>query len=159
MPRVVLKRATANVVRSKPVTVEYPREWIRPCLASEMVGQVPTGACWVREIKFDGNRTQIHLREGRAVLYSRNGHDCEPAERLSRPPCSFLRVRPSRCGSFGRGSTWNADPLGNCELAHLFAAAASIPIERRAESMGLCRNVVAYSLVRRGSDFPCRGET
>jgi bifunctional non-homologous end joining protein LigD len=39
------------------------------------VGQVPTGSRWPREIKFDGYRTQIHLREGRAVLYSRNGHD------------------------------------------------------------------------------------
>src|SRR5215207_4034824 len=75
MSGVVLKRTAAPVVRSKPVVLEYPREWLRPCLASEMAGQVPTGERWVREIKFDGYRTQLHLREGRPVLYSRNGFD------------------------------------------------------------------------------------
>jgi bifunctional non-homologous end joining protein LigD len=28
-----------------------------------------------REIKFDGCRTHMHLRDGRAILYSRNGHN------------------------------------------------------------------------------------
>src|SRR5437879_3773232 len=75
MSRVTLKRSAAAPVRAKPLPLEYPREWIKPCLASETVGQVPTGAQWVREIKFDGYRTQLHLRKGKAVLYSRNGND------------------------------------------------------------------------------------
>lgn len=75
MARVALKRTVTPTVRSKPLALYYPREWIRPCLASEMFGQVPTGSRWVREIKFDGYRTQIHLRGDDAVLYSRNGHD------------------------------------------------------------------------------------
>src|SRR3954470_2975379 len=74
MSRVALKRSLA-APRAKPLALEYPRGWIKPCLASEMVGQVPIGAQWVREIKFDGYRTQLHLREGTAVLYSRNGNN------------------------------------------------------------------------------------
>jgi bifunctional non-homologous end joining protein LigD len=58
----------------KTLALEYPREWITPCLASE-TGKIPTGARWIHEIKFDGYRTQLHLRPDRPVVYSRNGHD------------------------------------------------------------------------------------
>lgn len=35
----------------------------------------PTGPEWLHEIKHDGWRAQLHLREGNAVIYSRNGTD------------------------------------------------------------------------------------
>src|SRR4051812_27590124 len=74
MPRIALKRTRVPALRSKPVAPNYPREWLTPCLASE-TGKIPTGARWVHEIKFDGYRTQLHLRPDRTVVYSRNGHD------------------------------------------------------------------------------------
>jgi bifunctional non-homologous end joining protein LigD len=39
------------------------------------MAQPPSGSRWVHEIKFDGYRTQLHLRPDRPVAYSRNGHD------------------------------------------------------------------------------------
>lgn len=35
----------------------------------------PSGARWVHEVKLDGYRTQMHVRGGRVVLFSRNGFD------------------------------------------------------------------------------------
>src|SRR5947209_2481118 len=75
MSRIALKGTQAAPARTKSIARDYPREWIKPCLASEMPGQLPVGPQWVREVKFDGYRTQLHLRDGKAVLYSRNGND------------------------------------------------------------------------------------
>src|SRR5215213_1672897 len=35
----------------------------------------PSGPGWVHEIKHDGYRLQIHIRDGRVRLFTRNGHD------------------------------------------------------------------------------------
>jgi bifunctional non-homologous end joining protein LigD len=35
----------------------------------------PTGAGWAHEIKLDGYRLQIHVREGRVRLFTRTGDD------------------------------------------------------------------------------------
>jgi bifunctional non-homologous end joining protein LigD len=35
----------------------------------------PSGARWLHEIKFDGYRTQAHLRNGRPAIYTRAGYD------------------------------------------------------------------------------------
>jgi bifunctional non-homologous end joining protein LigD len=35
----------------------------------------PSGGRWLHEIKFDGYRTQAHLRSGRPAMYTRRGHD------------------------------------------------------------------------------------
>ena len=37
--------------------------------------KAPSGGGWVHEIKFDGYRTQAHLRSGRPAIYTRAGHD------------------------------------------------------------------------------------
>jgi hypothetical protein len=37
--------------------------------------EAPSGGRWVHEIKFDGYRTQAHLRSGRPVIYTRRAHD------------------------------------------------------------------------------------
>jgi len=45
-----------------------------PCLATD-IGRPPTGKKWVHEIKLDGFRSQLHLRNGEVTIYSRGGHD------------------------------------------------------------------------------------
>ena len=45
-----------------------------PCLATD-IGRPPIGKKWVHEIKLDGFRSQLHLRNGEVTIYSRGGHD------------------------------------------------------------------------------------
>jgi bifunctional non-homologous end joining protein LigD len=52
---------------------EYPG-YIPPALAKN-VGRPPAGENWVHEIKFDGFRTQLHLRSGKVTAYSTGKHD------------------------------------------------------------------------------------
>jgi bifunctional non-homologous end joining protein LigD len=66
----VSKRVGDPAIRSRP---DYP-DYITPCLATD-IGRPPTGDKWVHEIKFDGFRSQLHLRNGAATIYSRGGHD------------------------------------------------------------------------------------
>ena len=65
-----LNRARDPAVRSDP---DYPN-YITPCLATD-IGRPPTGEKWVHEIKLDGFRSQLHLRNGEVTIYSRGGHD------------------------------------------------------------------------------------
>jgi bifunctional non-homologous end joining protein LigD len=52
---------------------DYP-DYITPCVATD-IGRPPTGEKWVHEIKFDGFRSQLRLRNGAVTIYSRGGHD------------------------------------------------------------------------------------
>jgi ATP-dependent DNA ligase len=36
--------------------------------------QAPPGVRWIHEIKFDGYRTQAHLRNGRPAIYTRRAY-------------------------------------------------------------------------------------
>ena len=65
-----LERTCDPAVLSLP---DYPG-YISPCLASD-VGYPPTGKKWVHEIKLDGFRSQLHLRDREVTIYSRGGHD------------------------------------------------------------------------------------
>ena len=51
-----------------------PLGYIKPQLC-ELVDSPPVGDQWVHEAKLDGYRTQLHVRTGKAVLYSRRGLD------------------------------------------------------------------------------------
>jgi bifunctional non-homologous end joining protein LigD len=51
-----------------------PSGFIEPALATS-IERVPSGARWVHEIKFDGYRVQVHLREGVAKVFTRRGND------------------------------------------------------------------------------------
>jgi len=53
---------------------QAPAAFINPCLPS-VVQTPPTAAGWAHEIKHDGFRAQIHVRNGRARLYTMTGHD------------------------------------------------------------------------------------
>ena len=41
---------------------------------------VPVGPDWLHEAKLDGFRAQIHVEDGEAILYSRNGVDLTKRE-------------------------------------------------------------------------------
>jgi bifunctional non-homologous end joining protein LigD len=63
--------------RPKPpaggVKANYPG-FIEPALASAM-DKVPSGARWIHEIKFDGYRVQVHLRDAAVTVFTRRGND------------------------------------------------------------------------------------
>jgi bifunctional non-homologous end joining protein LigD len=51
----------------------YPG-FIEPELATS-IEKVPSGERWVHEIKFDGYRVQIHLRDAAVKVFTRRGND------------------------------------------------------------------------------------
>jgi bifunctional non-homologous end joining protein LigD len=48
--------------------------FVDPCLA-KLRPSPPAGGEWLHEIKYDGYRTQAHLRDGRCILYTRRGYN------------------------------------------------------------------------------------
>jgi ATP-dependent DNA ligase len=48
--------------------------FIEPALATS-IGKVPNGDRWVHEIKFDGYRVQVHLRDAAVKVFTRRGND------------------------------------------------------------------------------------
>lgn len=67
MPRTRPKRPDGSIKAPFPGFIE-------PALATS-IDRVPSGARWVHEIKFDGYRVQVHLREGAAKVFTRRGND------------------------------------------------------------------------------------
>jgi bifunctional non-homologous end joining protein LigD len=51
-----------------------PASFIHPCRPI-VVAQPPSGPGWAHELKHDGYRLQIHVRDGRVRLYTINGAD------------------------------------------------------------------------------------
>src|SRR5216683_6914923 len=49
--------------------------FIEPALATS-IGKVPNGERWVHEIKFDGYRVQVRLRDAAVKVFTRRGNDC-----------------------------------------------------------------------------------
>jgi bifunctional non-homologous end joining protein LigD len=58
--------------RGRPLNA--PAAFIHPCQAI-VVAQPPSGPGWAHELKHDGYRLQIHVRDGRVRLYTINGAD------------------------------------------------------------------------------------
>src|ERR1044071_1755516 len=48
--------------------------FIEPCDPT-LQERAPIGADWIYEIKTDGYRAQVHIRNGRVTVFSRNGYD------------------------------------------------------------------------------------
>src|SRR6266436_4683860 len=46
--------------------------FIEPALATS-IGKVPNGDRWIHEIKFDGYRVQVHLRDAAVKVFTRRG--------------------------------------------------------------------------------------
>jgi bifunctional non-homologous end joining protein LigD len=51
-----------------------PASFIPPCRPT-VVTTPPSGPGWAHELKHDGYRLQVHVRDGRVRLYTRNGAD------------------------------------------------------------------------------------
>jgi bifunctional non-homologous end joining protein LigD len=63
--------------RKKPgaIGVKAPDPgFVEPALASS-VDKVPSGERWIHEIKFDGYRVQVHLRDAAVKIFTRRGND------------------------------------------------------------------------------------
>ena len=58
--------------RGQPISA--PAAFIHPCQPT-VAKQPPIGPGWVHELKHDGYRLQIHVRDGRVKLYTMNGAD------------------------------------------------------------------------------------
>jgi bifunctional non-homologous end joining protein LigD len=58
--------------RGRPLNA--PTAFIHPCQPI-VAKQPPTGPGWAHELKHDGYRLQIHVRDGRVRLYTMNGND------------------------------------------------------------------------------------
>ncbi|MDB5610229.1 MAG: ligase, partial [Bradyrhizobium sp.] len=63
--------------RPKPpagaIKANYPG-FIEPALATS-IDKVPSGERWIHEIKFDGYRVQVHLRDAVVKVFTRRGND------------------------------------------------------------------------------------
>jgi bifunctional non-homologous end joining protein LigD len=63
--------------RPKPsgggIKANYPG-FIEPALATS-INKVPAGERWVHEIKFDGYRVRVHLRDATVKVFTRRGND------------------------------------------------------------------------------------
>jgi bifunctional non-homologous end joining protein LigD len=51
-----------------------PAAFIHPCQPT-VATEPPSGPGWAHELKHDGYRLQIHVRDGRVRLYTMNGND------------------------------------------------------------------------------------
>jgi bifunctional non-homologous end joining protein LigD len=51
----------------------YPG-FIAPALATSIT-EVPSGVRWIHEIKFDGYRVQVHIKDGAVTVFTRRGND------------------------------------------------------------------------------------
>ena len=69
-PSVAL-RSRESAKRSQKAS--YP-VFIEPCHPAER-DRPPSGDNWIHEIKADGYRAQVHVRDGKATVYSRRGYD------------------------------------------------------------------------------------
>jgi bifunctional non-homologous end joining protein LigD len=84
MARRALPKSKRQYVKVHDAAIEASRlqgttkagmpNFIDPALAT-LVDKPPSTGQWVHEIKFDGYRLQLHVRQQQATLYTRRGHD------------------------------------------------------------------------------------
>jgi bifunctional non-homologous end joining protein LigD len=63
--------------RKKPAAIGIKAvmpDFIEPALATS-IEKVPSGARWVHEIKFDGYRVQVHLKDAAVKVFTRRGNE------------------------------------------------------------------------------------
>jgi bifunctional non-homologous end joining protein LigD len=75
-------------------------DFIEPALATT-VDNAPSGSRWMHEIKFDGYRVQVHIKDGKVKVYTRAGATTgapAPASSQQMP----LRSTPDRPSSMVR---------------------------------------------------------
>jgi len=60
--------------KSRGRSKSAPAAFIQPCKPT-VADRPPSGPGWVHELKHDGYRLQVHIRDGRARLFTMNGND------------------------------------------------------------------------------------
>src|SRR5437868_7412516 len=65
------RRATVRIAGARPAPMPG---FIEPCDPT-LREKAPEGPVWVYEIKTDGYRAQVHIRDGKVTVYSRSGYD------------------------------------------------------------------------------------
>jgi ATP-dependent DNA ligase len=82
--------------RGRPLNA--PAAFIHPCQPI-VAKQPPSGPGWAHELKHDGYRLQIHVRDGRVRLYTINGNNwtdritsCDSSDRWNVLKISAIRV-------------------------------------------------------------------
>ena len=66
--------------------------FIKP-MAPTLVKAPPGGEVWIHEVKFDGWRAQVHVEEGEATLFSKNGVDLTRRFRDLKPVIDFIPAK------------------------------------------------------------------
>lgn len=66
--------AVRNKLETGNLQVPFPG-FIDPALATALQ-QVPTGESWIHEIKFEGERVQVHVPDAAARLFDARGEEC-----------------------------------------------------------------------------------
>src|SRR4051794_11797871 len=66
--------------------------FVEPCDPT-LHERAPTGNEWLYEIKTDGYRAQVHIRDKRVTIYSRSGHDWTDEFAAITKAASQLKVR------------------------------------------------------------------
>jgi ATP-dependent DNA ligase len=69
-----IARMLWRVRNSRGRPINAPAAFIHPCQPI-VAKQAPIGPGWAHELKHDGYRLQIHVRDGRVRLYTINGAD------------------------------------------------------------------------------------
>jgi len=72
LPYIADMLSRARNSRCRPINA--PAGFIHPCRPT-VVAQPPSGPGWAHELKHDGYRLQIHVRDGRVRLYTITGAD------------------------------------------------------------------------------------
>lgn len=76
--------------RDSESTSRYPLPRFRPFQLCTLTDDIPVGADWLFEMKFDGYRAQIALSGSEVVVYTRNGHDWTRQFKVILPPLRSL---------------------------------------------------------------------
>ena len=70
------RAGSAPMARRKQGIEETPGpQGFLPFMHPKLVDRTPAGGAWLHEVKFDGYRMQVHVRNGRAAFFSRSGAD------------------------------------------------------------------------------------
>lgn len=76
--------------RDSESTPKYPLPQFRPFQLCTLTDDIPVGADWLFEMKFDGYRAQVAMSGADVVVYTRNGHDWTRQFKVILPPLQAL---------------------------------------------------------------------
>jgi ATP-dependent DNA ligase len=134
---------------SRGRAINAPPGFIHPCRPI-VAKQPPVGPGWVHELKHDGYRLQIHVRDGRVRLFTMNGNDwterypriVEEAARLRAPliiDAEVVHLSPDGVPDFDALHSRTADENAVALAFDLYIRRQPL-IERKKELQWVLRN-------------------